>query len=168
IIDLLLYLFFIILCDPPTFSLFPYTTLFRSEDPSGQCLRHQPEKENGGSENGHGDSRKKVRRCWDVEVGGASRTGIGLAWLRRYGGSLINEDHFEDDQVVVERYEAAEESEGDEPKQTVISAGAKGRAEKIEFPKKSGQRWQTGERQEEDRHRGSEKWRTRGQSGEIL
>ena len=81
---------------------------------------------------------------------------------------MINEDHLEDDQVVVKRYEAAEESERDEPKQAVISAGPKRRAKQIKLPKKSGQWRQTSQRQEKDRHGRGEKWRTRSQSGEIL
>src|SRR5205085_4454692 len=75
---------------------------------------------------------------------------------------------FERDQIVIERDEAAEESEHDQPKKAVISAGPKRRAKQIKLPKKSGQRRQTGQRQKKDRHTRGEKWRARGQSREIL
>src|SRR5205085_10372048 len=50
----------------------------------------------------------------------------------------------------------------------VIASSAKGRAEKIELPKKSRQRRQTGQRQQKDRDRASEEWRPGRQSGEIF
>src|SRR5207248_10432466 len=50
----------------------------------------------------------------------------------------------------------------------MIASGAKGRAEKIELPKKSGERRQTGQRQQKDRHRAGEEWRPGRQSGKIF
>jgi hypothetical protein len=37
---------------------------------------------------------------------------------------FIDEDHFEDEQVIVERNQAAKERQRDEPEQAVVFAGA--------------------------------------------
>src|ERR1700736_1712118 len=100
-----------------------------SDDLSGQRLRHDAEKEDDSGENGHGDSRKEVGRV-------SSGDGFGF---------LIHEDHLEDDQVIVERHEAAEERNYHQPEQTVISTSAKGRAEQIKLSEESRQWRQAGE-----------------------
>src|SRR5438045_9566119 len=102
----------------------------RSYDRSGQCFRHYPKNEDDSCKKGHGDSRKEVK---PVSSGGAF-------------GLLINEDHLEDDQVVVEGHETSEERDCHQPEQTVISSSAERCAEQIEFSKKSRQRRQASER----------------------
>ncbi len=59
-------------------------------------------------------------------------------------GAFIHEDHLEHEQVVIERDQAAEERESDEPKQAVIPAGSHGRAEEIKLPEESRERRQAG------------------------
>src|SRR5438067_9833389 len=100
-----------------------------SDDLSGQCLRHDPENKDDRGKKGHGDSRKEVR---PVSSGGAF-------------GLFINEDHLKDDQVIIERDEAAEERDCHQPEQTVISSSAERCAEQVEFSKKSRQRRQASE-----------------------
>src|SRR5437764_13273825 len=88
--------------------------------------------------------------------------------MRFRSGTLIYKHHFQRDQVIIERDEAAQERQGDEPKQAVICSGTKRHAKEIKFSKKSGERRQSGERQKKDRHGAGKKRRALRHSGKIL
>src|SRR2546430_6132324 len=98
------------------------------QDSGGQSLRHDSKKDHNCGKSGHGDSRKQVGRI------------LGGSRLR----FLVDENYLQNDQVIIERHETAKERERDEPEQAVMSTGAKGRTEEIEFSKEPRQRRQTG------------------------
>src|SRR2546425_4055540 len=59
-------------------------------------------------------------------------TGVQTCALPISFGLFINEDHLKDDQVIIERDEAAKERNCHQPKQSMISAGVKSHAERSE------------------------------------
>src|SRR2546423_1763495 len=95
-----------------------------SDDSCGQCLRHDPEKENGGGENGNYSFAEYVTSGsepdWHLRRVISDR-------IRRF----VHKDHFEDDQVIIEGDETAEERNCHQPEQSVICSGVKSHAEQI-------------------------------------
>ena len=53
---------------------------------------------------------------------------------------LIGKNHFEYDQVIIERDEAAEERQRDEPEQAIIRTGPQRDAKQVELSEKSSER----------------------------